>query len=443
VNLTGDQSQNYLVDAMTDELTTSLARTSGLRITSETSATQYRGTTKPLPQIAAELGVDAIVEGSVTRSANEIRVTAQLIDAKTDRHLWAQSYEREASDLLRLQRELSLDIASQVSARIANPGGTRQGTGTTHPEAFEAYARGRSHVEKWTLEGSGEGLKYFQRAIEIDPGFALAYVGEAECYRFGVPGVARQDSFNLAMDASERALALQPDMGEAHAAVGYMLMLRDWKFPEAEAELKRGIALNPNYAPAHHWYSHLLMNLGRFDESFQESQKVLELDPVSPAANLHLGNHYLASRQWDLAIEQEKKTLKMDPDYVEAHRQLAEAYLGKKMYQEAETEMQRAADLLGPKRDYPLYPALLGNILGQAGDIPRAQKVLSEIKSSNQPLLESYLYAGLGNRKRSIEMLNEAYHRRTISLELRFAPEFDPIRSDPGFEELMHKLGLL
>jgi len=133
----------------------------------------------------------------------------------------------------------------------------------------------------------------------------------------------------------------------------------------------------------------------------------------------------------------------MDPDYVEAHRQLAEAYLGKKMYQEAETEMQRAADLLGPKRDYPLYPALLGNILGQAGDITRAHKVLSEIKSSNQPLLESYLYAGLGDRKKSIEKLNEAYRRRTISLELKFAPEFDPIRSDPGFEELMHQLGLL
>ena len=274
----------------------------------------------------------------------------------------------------------------------------------------------------------------------MDSSYALAYVGMAECYIVGVPGFS--DGLNRALNAATRALELNPDMGEAHAMVGNVRMFRDWDFIGAEEEFKKAITLSPNYAPAHHWYSHLLMNLGRFDESLVESKRMLDLDPISPAANLHLGDHYLAARQWDLAIAQNQKTVLMDPSYVDAHRQLGEAYLGKRMYPEAIAELSRAAELLRSRPAYPYNRAVLGSAYAQAGDTASARTVLAEIGRLDQPFGAALIYAGLGDRDRSIALLNEAYRRHDISLELKFDVELDPLRSDPRFRDLVRRVGL-
>jgi eukaryotic-like serine/threonine-protein kinase len=440
-NLSGDPQQEYFTEGMTDELISDLAKIASLRVISRTSVTQYKNTRKTIPEIARELNVEGVIEGSVLRSGDRVRITAQLINGRSDQHVWSESYERDLKDVLTLQHELARTIAVQVRAVITPAEDERlRSRQFFNPEAYEAYLRGRSYLEKWTPDGASEGLRYFQRAIEIDNNYALAYVGTAECYIVGIPGVS--DGFDRALNAATRALELNPDMGEAHAMVGNVRMFRDWDFKGAEGEFKNAIALSPNYAPAHHWYSHLLMNLGRFDESLVESKRMLDLDPISPAANLHLGDHYLAARQWDLAIEQNQKTVRIDPNYVDAHRQLGEAYLGKRMFPEAIAEMSRAAELMRTRPGYTFYKALLGSAYAEAGDTASARKALAEVERLDQPFEAALIYAELGDRDRSLALLNEAYRRHNIPLELNFTVELDPLRSDPRFRDLVRRVGL-
>lgn len=230
-------------------------------------------------------------------------------------------------------------------------------------------------------------------------------------------------------------------MGEAHAVLGLVHMNRDWNFAKAEEEMTEGIALNPGFAPAHHWYAHLLMYLGRSDEALREARKLVELDPLSPAANLHLGYQYQLTRDWDQAIEQQKKTLLLDPNYVDAHRELGEDYLAKAMYPEAIDELRRATELVRSQPDYPLYAAALGSGLAQAGQTVEARKILKEIPA-DRPELVSYIYSGLGDRDKGIALLNEAYRRHTFPLDAGLLVEYEPIRSDPRFNELLHRLHL-
>jgi len=218
-------------------------------------------------------------------------------------------------------------------------------------------------------------------------------------------------------------------------------MNRYWDFAKAETEMRDGIALNPGFGPAHHWYAHLLMYLGRSDEALREARKMVELDPLSPAANLHLGYQYQSTRDWDQAIEQQKKTLQLDPNYVDAHRELGEDYLGKGMYPEAIAELRRATDLVRSQPDYPLYAAVLGSGLARAGQTDDARKVLKEIPA-DRPDLASYIYAGLGDRNKSVALLNEAFRLHMVPLDAGFLVEYEPVRSDPRFNELLHRVHL-
>jgi TolB-like protein/Tfp pilus assembly protein PilF len=440
-NLSGDPSQEYFSDAMTDEMTSDLAKIRALRVISRTSAMHYKGTSPTVPQIARELNVDGVIEGSVLRTADKVRITVQLIDARSDRHLWSESYERNLNDILGLQNELAHTIATQVQAVISPAEEERLRPQPVKLAAYEAYLVGRSHLEKWTLDGSREAVRYFQHAIEIDGHYALAYVGIAECYAFGPAELTEKEGLDRARAAATRAVELRPDMGEAHAVLGLVHMNRDWDFANAEAEMKEGIALNPGFGPAHHWYAHLLMYLGRSDEALREARNLVELDPLSPAANLHLGFQYQLTRDWDPAIEQQKKTLFLDPNYVDAHHELGEDYLAKGMYPEAIAELRRATELVRSQPDYPLYAAALGYGLAQAGQTVEAMNILKEIPA-DRPELVSYIYSGLGDRDRSIALLGEAYRRHTFPLDAGFLVEYEPIRSDPRFDELLHRVHL-
>ena len=440
-NLSGDPSQDYFADAMTEELTSDLGNIAALRVISRTSAMHYKKTPKTTPEIAQELNVDGVIEGSVLRSGDRVRITAQLIHARSDRHLWSESYERDLKDILSLQSELARTIAGQVRAVTTPAEEERLHAESVNPAAYEAYLLGRSHLEKWTLEGSSEAVRYFQHAIEIDDRYALAYVGIAECYAFGPSELTEKEGLDRARTAATRAVGLRPDMGEAHAVLGLVLMNRDWNFAKAEAEMKEGIALNPGFGPAHHWYAHLLMYLGRSDEALREARKMVELDPLSPAANLHLGYQYQLTRDWDQAIEQQKKTLLLDPNYVDAHRELGEDYIAKGMYPEGIDELRRATELVRSQPDYPLYAAALGYGLAQAEQTVEARKILKEIPA-DRPELVSYIYSGLGDRDRSIALLSEAYRRHTFPLDAGFLVEYEPLRSDPRFNEVLRRVHL-
>lgn len=440
-NLSSDPSQDYFADAMTEELTSDLGKISALRVISRTSAMHYKRTQKTLPEIAQELNVDAVIESSVVRSGDHLRITAQLIDARADRHLWSESYDRELKDVLVLQSDVARAIAGQVRATITPDENERLRPQPVDPKAYEAYMRGRFFLDRWTPEDSAQALRSFELAASLDQNYALAYVGMAECYVSGVAGVNEEEGVNRGIAAATRALELKPDMGEAHAMLGMLRLQKDWDFAGAEAEIKKGIQLSPNYASAHHWYSHLLIERGRFDESLVESKVLLELDPVSPTPIGHLAYHFRAARQWDTAIAWYQKELAMDPTHTDAFGEMGQAYVGRRMFPEAIRELSRAVEMSREGAQNPYYLARLGYAYALSGDVLKAKKIVAELPSANLNDL-ACVYAGLGERDKSIALLQESYVRHTFPLDAGYAVEFDSLRSDPRFGELLHRVGL-
>jgi TolB-like protein/DNA-binding winged helix-turn-helix (wHTH) protein/tetratricopeptide (TPR) repeat protein len=440
-NLSGDPSQDYLADAMTEEMTGNLAKISALRVISRTSAMKYKHTTKTTPEIALELNVDGVIEGSVIRSGEHLRITAQLIHARSDRHIWSESYERDSKDLLTLQSELARTIAAQVRVVVTPAEEKDLNPEAVNPAAYEAYMRGRFYLDRWTAEDSALALAFFHRAAELDHNYALTYVGMTECYVYGVAGVNEQDGVKRGLAAVTRALELKPEMGEAHAMLGMLNLEANRDFASAEAEIERGIERSPNYAPAHHWYSHLLMDQGRYDEAYVETKKLMDLDPVSPTPIGHLAAYYVATRQADAAIAQFQRLFAMDPELVGEHSELGEAYLLKGRYQEAIAEMRRSVELTRSKAQYPLYLTKLGYAEAQAGNVAHANKILLEIPRKD-PQYAAQIYAGLGDRDKSIGLLAEAIRQHTFPRDAGWAVEFDHLRADPRFSELLHRAGL-
>ncbi len=445
-NLSGDPQQDYFAEGMTEALIADLAKISSLRVISRTSVMRYKGSDKPLPQIAKELNVDAVIEGSVQRAGDRVRITAQLIHAPTDTHLWADSYERELRDVLTLQSEVAQAIADQIRVKMTAQEQARLARGQqVNPEAHEAYLKGRYYLEKWSPDGIKKAEEYFQEAVAKDPNYGPAYAGLAETYAFAVvPGFSSEEGAARAKAAALKALAVDDTLGEAHASLAIVYQ-NDWDLPAAEREFKKAIELNPNYGPAHHWYSHLLLPMERFDESLTECQRFVELDPLSPAPHLHLGYHYLMARQYDQAIAQLLRTLEMDPNYVEAHRQLGQAYLGKGMHREAIQELEKARDLSG---DGAYYTALLGHAYGVAGRTNEARQVLEQLRKrpgvvDSYPGLLAAVYAGLGDKEQALTWLERAYEKRVSGFVIYLAePVFSTLRSEPRFQALRRRIGL-
>ena len=443
-NMSGDASQDYFADAMTEEMTSDLAKIGALRVISRTSAMHFKGSSRTAPEIARELNVDGVIEGSVLRTGDRVRITAQLINARSDVHLWSDSYDRELKDVLALQSELAHTIAGEVRAAISPEEEARLQPQVVRREAYESYLLGRAQLEKWTTSGLTEAVRYFNHAIELDNSFAMAYIGLAESYAShpGVAGVSRREAYRLATAAVTKAIELKPEMGEAHVMLGG-LRLFEWDFAGAEKEMRNGLVLSPGYGAGHHRYSHLLIYEGRYDEAMVEAKKMLELDPISPAANLHMGYMHEAKRDWDGAIEQERKTLRLDPNYVDAHEQLGRAYLGKGMIPEGVAELRRAAELVDSDSDpdYAWHAGELGYALARSGDTAAAKKILAGIPQSD-PAAASCVYAGLGDKEKSIAMLTEAYRQHWFPFDAGFLVQYDSLRGDPRFVELLHRVGL-
>jgi TolB-like protein/DNA-binding winged helix-turn-helix (wHTH) protein/Tfp pilus assembly protein PilF len=470
-NLSQDPTQQPWADEMTEELITEFSKLPKLRVISRTSVMQYKGTRKPLPQIARELNVDAVVEGAVQLAGDRVRITAQLVDGATDEHIWAQSYDRELSDVLLLQSDVAHDIAQQIALELT-PQDQQRLAKDAHPvvpEAYQAYLLGRYYWNKRTADGLAKAGQYFQQAIQKDPNYALAYSGLSDYFAFltliGGPEILPpRDAMTKAKAAALKALELDDSSAEAHASMGHVLHNYDWDWSGAQREFRRAIELNPNYALAHHWYAHYLMQLGRTDESLAEARRAQELDPYSPFINNGLARQYYLARQYDKAIIQCQVSLGIDPAYLPARLQLGLAYEQKGMLTEAVSEFELARKFAAgyaktgnpdsapatadPKTDLPVVHAMLAQAYAKAGRIADAQKeslVLTAIGRSRYvpPSYFAIVTAALGNKNQAFAYLEKSYDDRSEQiLYMGVEPLVDPLRSDPRFDSLLKRVGL-
>jgi TolB-like protein/DNA-binding winged helix-turn-helix (wHTH) protein/Tfp pilus assembly protein PilF len=350
-NLSGDASQGYFADGMTDELITDLSQISALRVISRTSVMVYKGARKPLPQIARELNVDAVVEGTVLRSGDKVRITAQLIDASTDKHLWSQSYEGELRDTLALQNRVAGAIADQIRINLTpQEQAALKNVKVVNPEAYQSYLKGRYFWNKRTADGLKVALAYFNQAIEEDPKYAQAYSGLADTYallgdwQYAV--MTPTEAFPKAKAAAIKALELDNTLGEAHNSLAFILDGFDWDLDSGGKEFRRAIELNPGYATAHHWYAWHLSLLGRYNEAIAEMRKAENLDPLSLIINADLAELLVLAHSYDESIRQSRKTIEMDPNFALARNQLAQAYLQRHKYDEAVGERSHSPPVL-------------------------------------------------------------------------------------------------
>ena len=351
-NLSSDASQDYFADGMTDELITHLGQISALRVISRTSMMTYKNVHKPLAEIARELNVEAVVEGSVLRSGERVRITAQLIRVPADEHMWAQSYEGDLRDTLALQSTVARAIAEQIRATLnGQEQAALEKSKAVNPVAYEAYLKGRYFWNKRTGDGLKRAIEYFSSAIDTDPTYAEAYSGLADAYalsgdwKYGV--LSPQDAFPKARAAATKALALDDSLGEAHASLAFALDLYGWDWESAETEYKRAIKLKPGYATAHQWYSWHLIMMGRNSEGMSELRKAESLDPLSLIISADIADALCVAHLYDEAVQQSKKTLELDPNFAVGHYELGQAFVQKHMYDEAIAEFQRAIELSG------------------------------------------------------------------------------------------------
>ncbi len=445
---TPGEGQGYVAEEITDALTTALAQINALRVISRTSAMRYAGRRVPLSQLRRELNVDALVEGTVARHGERVRISVHLIDGRSDRQLWAESYDRDVRDIPALQSEMAREIADQIRIQLSPGEQTRFASAReVDPLAYEAYARGRYFWNKRTAEGFQKALAYFGEAIARDPGYALAYAGLGDTYNLlAMYDLSpSQEAFPKAKRAAMRALELDGGVAEAHTSLAryYENYDRDWA--AAEKEYRLAIELNPGYATGHDWYATYLSAQGRHEEALAESRKAHELDPFSLTINSALGMALGEAGREDLAIERLRATVEMDPGFSYAHFQLGRAYLGKRAFADAVAEFQRAAAL---SPTMPRYASALAHAYGRAGRKAEALRILDELEHGARGRHPSWtdiaiVQAGLGRKDEAFASLEKALEGREWRLvRMRVEPMFDPLRTDPRFADLLRRIGL-
>ena len=447
-SLSDDPSQDYFADGMTDELITDLGQIRALRVISRTSVMQYKRARKSLPQIARELNVDAVVEGTVLRSGEHVRITAQLIQASADKHLWAQSYEGDVRDALALQNKVARAIVEQIQVNL-NPRelAVLKNVRVVRPAAYEAYLKGRYFWNKRTADGLKTAVARFKEAIAFDPNYAQAYAGLADAYAllgdWEYAAMTPREAIPTAKAAAIKALELDDTLGEAHTSLAFCLDVFDWDFEAAETEFRRAIELNPGYATAHHWYAWHLSLSGRTGEAIAEMKRAQSLDPLSLIINADLAELLLIAHLYDDSIQQSRKTIEMDPNFGLAHNQLAQAYLQRGMHDEAIAELVKAIRLSGGS---PTCTANLARAYAASGRRAEAVQLLGDLKKPSAPGYShaseiAMVYAALGDRDQAMAWLERGYAER-VNPSVLLRPGFDPLRADPRFQGLLRRVGL-
>lgn len=447
-NLSGDKEQEFFADGMTDELIANLAKIRSLRVISRSTAMAYKGTRKPLSQIAKELNVDAVVEGTVLRVGGRVRITAELVQVSTDRHLWADTYESQIGDVLALQNRVSSAIVNEIRITLTPEDRARLAkTPAVAPDAYEDYLKGRYYWNKRTDENLTKAIGYFEDATKKDPNYALAYAGLSDCYAiisatiFGT--MPAPVSGPKAKAAAQRALEIDPTLAEAETSLATVEFNYDWDWSSAASGFERAIHLNPSYATAYQRYSLYLMAIGRTQESFDEINKARKLDPLSISINFSLGWRMYMARQYDRAIEQLRNTLEMDPSYELPHLVAGQAYEQKGQFDHAIDELRKAVDL---SHGTPMMVSALANAYARAGNRAEAEKLLAQLNAEARthyvsPYYFAIVYAGLGDNETAMNWLEKAWADHSNGLVfLQVEPELDSLRSDPRFVALEKKL---
>jgi len=447
-SLSGDASQDYFTDGMTDALIADLGQISALRVISRTSAMAYKHVHRPLAEIARELNVQAVVEGTVARSGERVRISAQLIQVPNERHLWAQSYEGDLKDTLALQNSVARAIAGQIQVTL-NPQeeAALRHSRPVNAEAYEAYLRGRYFWNKRTAEGLKKAIAYFDRAIDADPDYAKAYSGLADSYallgdwEYGI--MTPQEAFPRAKAAATRALVLDDDLSEAHTSLAFIEDLYNWDWASAEKEYKRALVLNPGYATAHQWYASHLMVMGRNGEAIAELKRAASLDPLSLIIGADLADVLCVAHLYDESVQQSQSTIAMDSHFAVAHYLLGQALAQQHKHDEAIAEFRRAIELSG---ENTTFESNLANVYAASGRKEEAIRIVNELESrqgndSSTGASIALVYVGLGDNDRAMVWLNKAYQAR-FNPSILMRPAFDPLRSDRRFQDLLRKIGL-
>jgi TolB-like protein/DNA-binding winged helix-turn-helix (wHTH) protein/Tfp pilus assembly protein PilF len=447
-NLSGDKDQEYFADGMTDDLIASLAKIRSLRVISRSTAMAYKGTRKPLSQIASELNVDAVFEGTVLRVGNRVRITAELVQVSTDRHLWAETYESQMGDILALQNRVSSAIVNEIRINLTPEDQERLARNpAVAPEGYENYLKGRYYWNKRSDENLTRAIGYFEQATHQDPHYALAYAGLSDCYAiisaeiFGT--MPALEAAPKAKAAALRALEIDPKLSEAETSLATVKFNYDWDWSGAAAGFAKSIHDNPSYATAYQRYSLYLMAMGRPEDSMEQINKARELDPLSISINFSLGWRFYMARQYDRAIQQLRNTLEMDPSYELPHLVLGLSYAQKRDFALAIPELRKAVEL---SHGTPLMISALANAYARSGNKGEAERLLTDLISESKtqyvsPYYFAVLYVGLGKREEAIDWLEKALADRSNGLVfLKVEPELDDLRSNPRFVALQRKL---
>jgi TolB-like protein/DNA-binding winged helix-turn-helix (wHTH) protein/Tfp pilus assembly protein PilF len=438
-NLSGDPEQEYFAEGLTDQLITDLARIGGLRVISRTSIVGYQRTSKRTPAIARELGVDGIVEGTVERDHGRVRIRVQLINAHTDEHFWAASFDGDGNDAFRLEADVASDVAQQIGRRLTARTNQSPSPGIPAP-LYEEYLKGRYYWNKRTPEGLTKAITQFEQVIQQAPRFAPAYSGLADCYNLLTvyEDTMPADTFSKAKAAAMKAVELDEGLGAAHASLGEIYFRFDWDWEAAEKEFRRAIELEPGYSTAHHWYAEYLVAMGRFDEGIAETEKALELDPLSLIINADAGWFFEMAGKSDRALLQLHRTLELEPRFSPTHLYLGEAYLRKEMYPQAIAAYRESASLGDSSSSAPL-----GYAYGRAGKRAEAKKIIEQLhrRPNMSPTSIAIVYAGLGDKNRAFALLERAFKEHDDSLiYVRSQTFFDPLRSEPRFQALLRRM---
>jgi TolB-like protein/DNA-binding winged helix-turn-helix (wHTH) protein/Tfp pilus assembly protein PilF len=444
-DLSGDAGQDYFTDGLTDELTTRLAKIGALRVISRTSVMHYKGTTKTAPEIARELKVDALLEGSVLRSGDRVRISAQLILARRDKNVWAESYERDLHDILALQADVARTVANEIKIQVTPQEGERVfAAGTVNPEAYDSYLKGNYYWEKFTDAGMRKALSYYQQAINADPNYALAYAGLADAYH-ELGDIPPREAIPKSRAASEKALQLDEGLAEAHSSLGWVKWIYYWDWAGAEEEFQRALQLDAKSSNAHGMYAEYLDSMGRFAEGAKERAIAKQLSPVEPILYENSGEHFLYTREFDKAIEQYNEALELDSTFSLAHAGLWHAYTLKGMPKEAVEHLEEMTALDGD----PGLAAKIKAAYAKSGYRSAIGVILENRRRQRSrgrwlPFVDdAYFYVSRDEKSRALAALEQAVRERDQNATaLQVDPSFDSIRSDPRFQQLVRRVGL-
>ena len=443
-NLGTGTADDYFASGMTDAVTTELAKLGVSKVISETSVVQFKDTKKPVRDIAHALGVDAIVEGAVLREGNQVRITVQLIGGDTDRHLWAESYQRQMTDILALQDEVALGVAHAIKLELS-PGAAGRPTSPkpVNTDAYEAYLKGSYSAQKRD-ESYLLAKDYFQQAIKLDPGYAPAYAGLSDFYALS-DALPPAEALPKAREYAQQALRLDPDLPASHVSLAYVYFYGDWNWPAADQEFKRAIALAPGLARSHRWYAVYLAAMGRAAEAITEAQRATDLDPLSVSAHDAAAIAAVCSGQYDRTVAEGRIILNLDPSDPRAYLDMAMGHIQKGMYQEA---LQDAEKGLAQSRRDPFFLSISAFVHGRLGQMEQAGKLVDEMRGASKksfvaPFLFATAFVGMGKEKEAMDALEKGYKAHDGYLVgLNSTPWFGPLRFDPRFQGLVSRMHL-